>query len=211
MIKQGGMNVVYLVYAVIMSCMFSLSLLSFVLEPYGKFLLSYKDLSISSTAIMAFTFSILVLIYSFRNIEPFWRTLCTIAMPVFGVAINEMMFHYGIYRTWCLSESQLVFWVSYSIMTFGCVYYLHYKYSILRVTRWSIILFLPLLVVYLMSWNNAYSETFYHAVVAFCRNQGPDPHKPIHHIVAAYGNLILLVFSRAEIPGMLKGVKTVDI
>lgn len=187
---------ILVVYKGIVLTIFILSLVSFIMDPFGRFIISYGKYSISSVTTLTFSFSISFLLIFYEHIPPLPRILCSLTLPVLGMAFHETFWHYGCWVTW--KTGLVKFWTLYTVAISTGTYVLDQKYDILAYNTKRYLQVIFGIGCYIILFLTIYTTSFYKNLVFFEQGLGLNPHTPGHYLVASWGRLLWLTLVNGE-------------
>ncbi len=181
-------------YKLVVKTLLLLSIVSFIVDPFGRLLLSYDGYSISSVTILTFTASILILISLFDHVPPLPRILCSLSLPVLGMSFHEALWHLGCQMVWGTGFSR--FWVLYTIAIGVGTYVLHIKWDILSLNPYVVGVVGCLVILCVFDWLRITNLGFYQILLLYERGLGPNPHTPALYASASLSRMLWLLLVR---------------
>lgn len=159
--------------------------------------------SISSMTLLTFCVSVCYMIIVCDHVPRLPRILCSLSIPVFGMAFHELFWHVGCRMTW---QSEVPgsgipeFWAVYSVAIYVGMFILDQKYDILYISFRRTLVVVILLFVYALLWMNLYDPNFYRSLLLYEEGLGTNPHTVYHYAVATMGRMMwVLLAPRHEV------------
>ena len=181
-------------YTMMIVCLLLLSVVSFVVDPFGRLLLSYDKYSISNVTTLTFSASILILISLFDHTPPLPRILCSLSLPVLGMAFHETLWHLGCQMVWGTGLFQ--FWALYTTAIGAGTYILHMKWNILKLYPYILGMVGCLVLLTTFDWLRITNSGFYQTLLLYEQGLGPNPHTPLLYGSASLSRMLWLLLAR---------------
>lgn len=194
-IKSGGYHeLIMRCYILVVGVIFLISVVSFVLDPFERFLITYDKYSISSVTVMTFSGSILVLLSLFKYVSPLPRIVCSLSLPVLGMSFHEAHWHLGCQMVWGAGLFQ--FWVLYTIAISVGIYILHTRYNILKLDPYVLGVIGCLVILTTLDWLRITNLGFYQALFLYEQGLAPNPHTPALYASASLSRMFWMLLAR---------------
>lgn len=183
-------------YTLMIICLLLLSVVSFVVDPFGRLLLSYDKYSISNVTTLTFSASILILMVLFNHVPPLPRILCSLSMPVLGMSFHETLWHLGCRMIWGTGIFQ--FWALYTVAIAVGTYVLHIKWNILNLKPYVLGVVGCLMMLCVLDWIRITNSGFYQALLLYEQGLGPNPHTPMLYGSASLSRMLWMLLASGE-------------
>lgn len=181
--KLGYQELIMKGYILIVGIIFVLSIISYAVEPFDVFLITYDKYSIKSVTLLIFSASILTIMHFCKYVPPLQRILCSLSLPVLGISFYESLWHLGYRMVW--GGGFVEFWSLYSLSIALGTYILHTKYKILKISETRINMVCICLIIGIASWALIVKGGFYQNLLAYENGLGVNPHTPTLYLIVS--------------------------
>lgn len=200
------------IYISAVLALLAISVVSFVLFPFGDLIFNVGGIWLSSVTVITFTLSIAVLYYIYKEMDVFPRIMCSLVLPIFGISFHEAWWHVGSWYTWGMGFP--IFWISYSVALFLVAIILHMRCGSLKFTMPRLVFILVCLLGYRVGWQYLMDTGMFPALLLYEQGRGPNPQGLVLYLNASLGRMVWLLLANCQkgewsifkMLGILKGV-----